>query len=101
MWMEVGTIVIILGPILFPAAVALGIHPVHFGIILILGSVMGVATPPVGVCLYAASSIAGIPAEKTMHKLWPFLTAQLCMIMLMIFIDELVMYLPRVFELVR
>lgn len=101
MWMEVGTIVIIIGPILYPAAIALGIHPVHFGIILILSSVMGVATPPVGVCLYAASSIAGIPAERTVKEIWPFLLAQLSMIILMIFVPDLVLFLPKTFELIR
>lgn len=96
MWMEVGTIVIIFAPILYPAAASLGISPIHFGIILILCASLGVTTPPVGVCLYAASSIAGIPAERTFRRVWPFLIGHLVAIMLMIIFPMLVLFLPGI-----
>ena len=95
MWMEVGTIVIIFAPILYPVAMSLGISAIHFGIVLILCAALGVTTPPVGVCLYAASSIAGISAERTFRRVWPFLVAQIVTIIVMICLPELVLWLPR------
>jgi tripartite ATP-independent transporter DctM subunit len=100
MWMEVGTIVILFTPILYPTAVMLGVHPIVFGVILIITSALGVTTPPVGVCLYAASSIAGIPIERTFRRVAPFFIAQFCAVVLMVLFPDIILFLPRVFGLI-
>jgi TRAP-type C4-dicarboxylate transport system permease large subunit len=98
--MEVGTIVILFTPILYPTAVMLGVHPIVFGVILIITSSLGVTTPPVGVCLYAASSIAGIPIERTFRRVAPFFIAQFCAVVLMVLFPDIILFLPRVFGLI-
>lgn len=96
MWMEVGTIIIIFAPIFYPVALSLGINAIHFGIIMIICSSLGVTTPPVGVCLYAASSIAGISAERTFRRVIPFFIAQVITILILIFFPQLILWLPRI-----
>lgn len=96
MWMEVGSIIVVLVPVLFPTALALGVHPMHFGIVVMLAASMGVSTPPVGVCLYAAASIADIPAKKMYKYVLPFLTAQLAAVILVIIFPELALFLPKI-----
>lgn len=97
MWMEVGSIVVVLVPVLYPVALELGIHPMHFGIIVMLAATMGVSTPPVGVCLYAAASIANIPSKRMYKWIFPFLTAQIIALILVILFPEVVLFLPRTF----
>jgi tripartite ATP-independent transporter DctM subunit len=99
MWMEVGVIIVIFAPILYPTVLMLGISPIHFGIILILSAVLGVATPPIGICLFAASGVARVPVGEIIQEIWPFLVAQVVVILLLVFEPELVLFLPRMFGL--
>lgn len=97
MWMEVGSIVVVLVPVLYPAALALGVNPIHFGLIVILTATLGVSTPPVGVCLYAASSIANVPAPKVFKHVFPFLIAQVLALALIIMLPDIILFLPKLF----
>ena len=97
MWMEVGSIVVVLVPVLYPIALQLGIHPMHFGIVVMLAATMGVSTPPVGVCLYAAASIADIPSNKMYKWVFKFLAVQLIALLLVIIFPDIALTLPRVF----
>src|SRR5699024_6820926 len=67
--------IIILTPILLPAALQYGIDPVHFGLVMVLGLVIGLATPPVGASLFVAMSISKVSMGAIARSIWPFLVA--------------------------
>jgi TRAP-type C4-dicarboxylate transport system permease large subunit len=71
MWMETGAAIILFAPILAPIMVRMGIHPIHFAIVMILNLVIGLITPPVGVVLYAACKVGELSFEELVHALIP------------------------------
>ncbi len=72
-FMEALSLVIILTPILIPVVNSLGINPIHFGIIMVIGAEIGMMTPPVGVNLFVASGISGLSIERLSKAMIPFL----------------------------
>ncbi len=95
MFMDVGAALIVMAPILAPAAVAAGVHPVHFGIVMSLTLVMGLSTPPVGPCLFAAASVSKLKIEEISVAMLPFYCAQLVFLLAIIMLPELSLALPR------
>ncbi|MDR1934215.1 MAG: TRAP transporter large permease [Candidatus Accumulibacter sp.] len=95
MVMETGATVILLAPILVPIAMQLGIHPVHFALVMIVNLNIGLSTPPVGVCLFAAAPIAGISLERISRAAMPFVLAELVALMFITYIPDLVLFIPR------
>jgi tripartite ATP-independent transporter DctM subunit len=95
MIMETSASVILLAPILLPIAVQLGIHPLHFALVMLVNLNIGLITPPVGVCLFAASPMAGISIEKISKAVFPFICAEVFALMLLTYIPELVLVVPR------
>ncbi|MDD2873404.1 MAG: TRAP transporter large permease subunit, partial [Azoarcus sp.] len=93
--MEPASIILILAPILFPVAAALGIDPVHFGIIVTVNMEIGMITPPVGLNLFVASGItkAGM-TEMTMAVL-PWLYTMLVFLVLVTYIPSISLFLPK------
>lgn len=87
--------IIILMPILLPAAIALGMDPVHFGILVAANVGIGMISPPVGICLYVACGIAKTPIEKVTPKLLPFLALLLIMLMVITFVPGVTLWLPE------
>ncbi|MBP1930144.1 TRAP transporter large permease [Ammoniphilus resinae] len=73
MFFETGAAIVILAPILTPIAVALGIDPVHFGIIMIVNLAMGMFTPPLGVNLFVACQVANVRLDQIIRYLIPFI----------------------------
>jgi len=86
---------IILLPILVPVAVALGMDPVHFGIIVAANVGLGMISPPVGMCLYVACGIGGTPIEKVVPRLLPYLAVLATMLMVITFWPQVTLWLPR------
>ena len=68
-------IILVTVPVLLPAAEILGIHPIHFGMVCVIASAVGHVTPPVGLCLFLGMAISGLPMEKLIKPLVPFLIA--------------------------
>ena len=95
MLMDVGAALIVMAPILAPAAVSAGVHPVHFGIVMSLTLVMGLSTPPVGPCLFAAASVSKLKIEEISVAMLPFYVAQLFFLIVIILVPELSLALPR------
>ena len=60
-------------PVLLPVAQAAGVHPIHFGIVCVIASAVGHITPPVGLCLFVGMAISGLPMDKLVKPLLPFL----------------------------
>lgn len=93
--MEPSSIVLITAPILFPIAVALGIHPVHLGILMTVNMEIGLCHPPVGLNLYVASGIAKMGITELTIAVWPWLLTMLVFLVLVTYIPELSLWLPR------
>lgn len=96
-FMETTASLIILTPILFPLAVKVGIDPIHFGLVMVLNLVIGLITPPLGVCLFIACSIAKITLEQIVKAILPFLIAAIAILFVVTYIPELCLWIPRMF----
>lgn len=72
MFIETAAAILVLAPILAPIAIAFGVDPVHFGLIMVINLALGMITPPVGVNLFAACSVARLPLERLVPALIPF-----------------------------
>lgn len=94
-FMEPSSIVLIFAPILFPVAVALGIHPVHFGIIMVVNMEVGMCHPPVGLNLYVASGITKMGITELTIAVWPWLLSMLAFLMVVTYWPGLSLWLPR------
>jgi len=92
--------IIVLMPILVPIAADLGIHPVHFGIVVEANIALGMITPPVGVVLYTACAIARIPMESVVRPLLPYLAAMFVMLLLITYVSAITLFLPSLLGLI-
>jgi len=93
--MEPSSIVLITAPILFPIAVALGIHPVHLGILMTVNMEIGLCHPPVGLNLYVASGIAKMGITELTIAVWPWLLTMLVFLVIVTYVPALSLWLPR------
>lgn len=87
--------ILVLVPILHPIAMALGIDPLHFGIVVIFNLMMGLITPPMGLCLFVADSVSGVGMGAIIRRILPMLAVQFLILLLITFMPELVTFLPR------
>jgi len=88
-------IILVTVPVLLPGAVAVGIHPIHFGMVCVIASALGHITPPVGLCLFVGMSISGLPMEKLVPSLVPFICAIIAVLIAVAFVPEISLFLPR------
>ena len=94
-FMEPSSIVLIFAPLLFPVAMKLGIHPVHFGIIMVVNMEVGMCHPPVGLNLYVASGITKMGITELTVAVWPWLLSMLAFLLLVTYWPTLSLWLPR------
>jgi len=92
--MDMAPLILICAPIMLPVAMGLGIHPVHFGIIMIMNLAIGLLTPPVGVSLFVGSSVGEVPIERLARANLPFYLLTIGVLLLITYIPGLVMWLP-------
>ncbi len=95
MFLDAGPAIIILGPILGPIFVDLGVHPVHFAIIMSVNLTVGLATPPMGLVLFVASSVSGERIETIARTIIPFLLVEIFVIFMITYIPAISMTIPR------
>ncbi|SIS50859.1 TRAP transporter large permease [Paracoccus saliphilus] len=95
MFLDAGPAIIILGPVLGPVFTGLGIDPIHFAVIMCVNLTVGLATPPMGLVLFVASSVSGERVETIAKAILPFLLMEILVIFLITFIPELSMTIPR------
>jgi tripartite ATP-independent transporter DctM subunit len=93
--METLAAIILMTPILLPLAQSIGIDPIHFGIIMTVNLNIGLATPPLGVCLLVASPIADVSLEKIALSAVPFLLASIAVLFVISYVPQLVLFLPN------
>ncbi|WP_033542529.1 TRAP transporter large permease [Planococcus sp. CAU13] len=98
MFMETSASVIILAPLLAPVAVAMGIDPVHFGIIMIINLALGMCTPPLGVNLFISCQIAKIKLTDITRGLIPFYGVLFLVLMLISYVPIITMWLPTLYK---
>ena len=98
-FMDMTPAVLIFTPIFLPVVTSLGMHPVHFGIIMVLNLCIGLCTPPVGTILFVGAGVAKISVSKVIKPLLPFLAAMIAVLFLLTFLEDLTLWLPRVFGL--
>lgn len=99
LFMDMLPAIFIVLPILTPLAAHLGIDPVHFGVVATFNLVIGLITPPYGTALFTGSIVLGIPIERMVRHMLPFFLAALAVLMLITYVPETVLFLPRLMEL--
>lgn len=95
MFIEGIAILIIAFPVLLPIITQIGVDPVHFGVIMVLNLMIGLVTPPVGLCLYVVSSISKVSLAAISAELWPYFIALLVVLGIVTFVPELSLWLPH------
>jgi C4-dicarboxylate transporter, DctM subunit len=93
--LEGTTILLITVPVLLPTALALGIDPVHFGVVVVVNIMLGLITPPYGLLLFMMVKIAEVPLRDLVHEVMPFLFVMVSALALITFVPGIVLFLPR------
>ncbi len=93
-FMDMGILLILLTPILYPVAMSFGFNSYHFGLIMVLTLGLGLLTPPVGTSLWAGCAIAGMPIEKVIKGFLPFYLTYLIVLVLIVVFPTIALALP-------
>ena len=93
--MDMAALILILTPILLPVVKAVGVDPVHFGMIMIVNLGIGLITPPVGTVLFVGSAVGKLPIEKVVRALLPFFVLLVVVLMIVTYVPQLSLWLPR------
>jgi C4-dicarboxylate transporter, DctM subunit len=93
MFIETSAAIIVLAPILAPVAIHFGIDPIHFGLVMVVNLALGMITPPFGVNLFAACTVARISLDRIIPYLLPFVLVVLGCLMVVTYVPELSLFL--------
>lgn len=96
-FMDATPIILIFVPILFPAAMALGIDPIHFGILVVVNMELGAITPPVGMNLYMASTVSGMPLFEVMRAALPWILVVLFVLIVVTYVPWISTVVPELY----
>ncbi|CAM3390793.1 TRAP transporter large permease [Helicobacter labetoulli] len=94
-FMEPSSVIMIMTPLLLPIALALGIDPIHFGIVMVVNMELGMLTPPVGLNLFVASSLTGLSLKDVTTSVLPWLCVMLVGLLLITYIPDISLWLPN------
>lgn len=94
MFLDIGPALLILGPILAPLAINLGVHPLHFGIMMCVNLNIALMTPPMGACLFMGMIVGELKLGELVKALWPFILAEFFVLILVIYIPAISMWVP-------
>ncbi len=94
-FMDDGASVVIFGPILGTIAIGMGVNPLHIAVIICINLVIGLATPPFGITLFITSPLAGVKLEQTVKEALPFIIVSIAILLLITFVPDLPLWLPR------
>jgi C4-dicarboxylate transporter DctM subunit len=100
MFLDVVPALLVLTPVFLPLVKMVGVDPLHYGVFCVLNLVIGLATPPVGMCLFVGANIARLSIEEVSKALVPFLIATLGVLMLVTYWESAILAIPRLFGLV-
>jgi tripartite ATP-independent transporter DctM subunit len=96
-FLEGTTILLVIVPVLLPTARAVGVDPVHFGVVAVVNTMIGLITPPYGLLLFVMNAITGVQLKDIVRDSFPFLLAMLGALALITLVPDLVLFLPRQF----
>lgn len=99
MFMDINAALIILAPVLVPLTNAIGMDPVHAGIMIVLALNISLMTPPVGACLFVLASVTGEKVEKISAALWPFILVEVAILLVIAYWPGLTLLVPRLLGL--
>jgi C4-dicarboxylate transporter DctM subunit len=94
MFLEGGAAIIILAPTLLSVTSALGIDPLHFGLVMVLNIAVGLLTPPLGVCLFVVCGVTGISLSRIIRSVLPFLALELLVLLLVTYVPSVILWIP-------
>lgn len=94
-FLDTGAALIIFVPMLLPIAAAYGFDPIHFGVVTVINLAIGMATPPLGICLFVACRIAKIPLVNIVRPILPFLAAMIFVLFLVTYFPQIILLLPN------
>ncbi len=96
-FLEGTTIILVILPVLLPTATAIGVDPVHFGVMAVVNIMLGLVTPPYGLLLFMMNKIADVPLRDIVREVMPFLYVMMAALALIAFVPDLTLWLPRLF----
>lgn len=97
-FMETIAALLIVYPILLNVAISVGIDPIHFSVIAVLNLIIGLTTPPVGVCLFVAAGIGKVNVDRVVRAGFPFLVVSLIVLLLVTYVPALSLFLPGLLD---
>lgn len=95
MFLDATAILIIVVPVLVPVFAALGLDPVHMGVMVVMNLMIGMVTPPFGLVMYVVCDILKVTITDFTRELWPFLLALVAILLTITYVPELVLFLPK------
>jgi len=95
--LDAATILLVIIPIFIPSCIALGIDLVHFGVVVVVNTMIGLITPPYGILLFVINATTGAPLRDIIREIWPFLLALLVALLTITLVPEIVLWLPKLF----
>jgi TRAP-type transport system large permease protein len=99
--MDAGPAILILGPLLAPVMVGVGVDPIHFAVVMCVTLILGLITPPMGLVLFVCSGISNERVERIAWDLLPYFFFEVAVVFALVYFPELTLWLPRVFGYVQ
>ncbi len=101
LWISDSVQLLLFAPLFTPILAAMGVDPVHFGVIMTVNVMIGLLTPPYGLGLYLGSAVSGVPLGDIVKQTMPFLIGAFCVLMLVTYVPAITLTLPRLFGFVQ
>ena len=96
-FLDATTIILVIVPLFIPVCKALGIDLIHFGVLVVVNSMIGLITPPYGILLFVINAVTGIPLKEIISEIWMFIFVLLLALLLMTFFPEIILWVPEMF----
>jgi tripartite ATP-independent transporter DctM subunit len=93
--LDATVIILVIVPLFIPTCNALGIDLIHFGVLIVVNSMIGLITPPYGILLFVISAVSQIPLKEMIREIWPFLGILVAALVIIILFPEIVLWAPR------
>ena len=93
--LDATVIILVIVPLFIPTCNALGIDLIHFGVLIVVNSMIGLITPPYGILLFVISAVSQIPLKEMIREIWPFLGILIAALVVMILVPDIVLWVPR------
>ena len=96
-FLDATTIILVIVPLFIPVCKALGIDLIHFGVLVVVNSMIGLITPPYGILLFVINAVTGISLKEIISEIWMFIGVLIFALIIMILFPELILWLPETF----